>query len=945
MNVAVGGGTNNVDVQSAGHVTLTGGAGNDTLEVGNATSADIIGGPGTEVLQVTGSGAATLQAGSGKDALYAGSGAGQVLLGGSGTNLLVGGSGDDQVLHGGTGVSTLVGGSGAGQQLLGETSTANLFGGTGKNQTLTAGTGNDDLYAGEATGQTLLGGSGTDVLQVGWQVPNSNANIAFNNMPFGAIDPTTGKPLQVGWHLQEQLIDSVWMVTNYTPGDTNQGAGNSYLMEAGTGNTLIIGGWGNDTIHGGSGNDTLYGGGEGNKVLYAGVGDTQMYGGGPSDTLTSKAVNLSTGGHTLFGGSGNNVLYGGDGVNLTLTPSGTGLVAPGGDGTDDGVNILAAGSGNSRLYSDSVSNSLGTNESTLIAGSGLDQLFAGGDNGDYLEAGSGVDSLYGGTGSDVFQLPFIPVGQQPATPDTMVGGYGLTSLVLKPVETEMVKDQLTQVSLTTDSDIDLNGVAGSTNQFLATLRNLDTEAVVGQVQFTMPSSVERIALMGGIGDNVIKADPSIQRGIFLYGGLGHNILMAGSGNDVLVGGSGTSILEGGSGNDSLYGGAIPAVYQNMINTLGAGSSGAVSSGASTSNALMTWLRQQPAGHNYLIAGSGNSQLYAGNDGDLLIGGNAKTPDQTGGQFMLEPGAGRDVFGGSEGGPNDDDLMIGGLAGPGDVNGDVMLAGTGNTVLIGGSGEDILEGGGGNVVLMGGSLINVMMSNDASNQTSYLLGGTGLNFEFAGAGNDQVFDYSNRNDPLQASAWSQAQNLAGLYHVVLPNLTSNSQVNPLRSLQNLQVAYNDLSAQAAILDLFYPDSPHLTQYGTITSGSKTITNLHFMPVSNPLTGTTTKGQIVVTGLTAAETANLAAGELVTGPGIQAGTTIASVGRPEHQSVACGDRLGYQPVDHQRPHRGGADLRVRQRHEGQQRDQRPDPAERCDRHSHSGERHRHEPGHHG
>ena len=112
--------------------------------------------------------------------------------------------------------------------------------------------------------------------------------------------------------------------------------------------------------------------------------------------------------------------------------------------------------------------------------------------------------------------------------------------------------------------------------------------------------------------------------------------------------------------------------------------------------------------------------------------------------------------------------------------------------------------------------------------------------------------------------------------MLPNLTSNSQVNPLRSLQNLQVAYNDLSAQAAILDLFYPDSPHLTQYGTITSGSKTITNLHFMPVSNPLTGTTTKGQIVVAGLTAAETANLTAGELVTGPGIQAGTTIASVG---------------------------------------------------------------------
>ena len=62
---------------------------------------------------------------------------------------------------------------------------------------------------------------------------------------------------------------------------------------------------------------------------------------------------------------------------------------------------------------------------------------------------------------------------------------------------------------------------------------------------------------------------------------------------------------------------------------------------------------------------------------------------------------------------------------------------------------------GNDVLVGGSLINVMLSNDAAGGTSYLLGGTGLNFEFAGAGNDQLFDYSNPSDPLQAKAWSRA----------------------------------------------------------------------------------------------------------------------------------------------------------------------------------------------
>jgi Ca2+-binding RTX toxin-like protein len=846
VNLAVGRGTNKIDVQSAGNVTLTGGAGNDTLEVDNATSANLIGGSGTETLIVTGSEPATLQAGSGTDALYGGTGAGQLLYGGSGTDLLVAGSGANQVLHGGSGTSTLVGGSGAGQQLFGDTSTANIFGGTGSNQALTAGTGNDHLYAGEADGQILIGGSGNDVLQVGWHLPNAGATISFNNLPVGATDPTNkNQALQVGWHLQENLTASGWTVMNYTPGDTNQGAGHAYVMQAGTGNTLIIGGWGDDAIYGGSGNDTLYGGGgNGNKVLYAGVGATQMYGGGPGDN-----VSPSTGTHTLYGGSGNDVLYGGDGCNIAVNPTGTGLVTAAGDSGDNGVNILAAGSGNTTLYSDSA----GNHENTLIAGSGLDKLYAGGTSGDYLEAGSGVDSLYGGTGNDVFQLPFIPAGQQAATPDTLVGGYGLTTLLLKPVETELLNGQLTQVSLTTDSDIYLNSVAGTPNQFTATLHDLDSGNLVGQVNFTMPSSVQRIALMGGLGDNQIAVDPSIQRGTFLYGGAGHNILKAGSGNDTLVGGSGTSILQGGSGNDVLYGGAIPAVYQQLISTLGAASGGSGSSGAPTSNALMTWLRQQPTGHNYLIAGSGNSQLYAGDGGDLLIGGNAHFNPQTG-QFVLDPGASRDVFGGGKG----NDLMIGGLGGAGDA----MLAGSGNDVLIGGNGENVLEGGSGSDVLIGGSLINILMSDSAASATSCLLGGTGLNFEFAGAGNDQLFDYSNPSDPAQASAWSQAQALANQYHVVLPQPATTTSVNPGQAYQDLLNAQNRLSAEFALLNTIYL---HPTQIGTLTSGSNTISNLYY----TQQTGTTTGGSNVVTGLTTNQLIN---GEIVTGTGIPAGTTL-------------------------------------------------------------------------
>ena len=216
----------------------------------------------------------------------------------------------------------------------------------------------------------------------------------------------------------------------------------------------------------------------------------------------------------------------------------------------------------------------------------------------------------------------------------MFGGLGLTSLVLKPIDIQIVNGQPTQVSLTTDSDIYLNSVPNTPNTFLAALKNLDTGALVGQVEFTVPSSVNRIAILGGIGDNLIQVDPSVQSAFsctaagaqYPDGRLRQR--RAGRRFGHQHPGRGLAPSGGNNGNDSLYGGNIPAVYQSLINTFGAGSTTPPSSGAPTSNALMTWLRQQPAGHNYLIAGSGNSQLYAGNDGDLLIGGNAQIQERS-----------------------------------------------------------------------------------------------------------------------------------------------------------------------------------------------------------------------------------------------------------------------------------------------------------------------------
>ena len=590
VDLHAGAGTNKFDVQNAGNVTLVGGSGTDTLEVDTATSATITGGSGTETLIAGNVDGASLQAGSGEDALYGGVGANQTLQGGFGTDLLVAGSGANQMLDGGSGTSTLVGGSGNDQQLFGDISNADIFGGTGSNQVLTAGSGNDHLYGGEGNGETLFGGSGTDVLQVGWHLPTEAALPSFTNLPIGAIDPTTGQPLQFGWHLQTSYNTSTgWQPTNYIsggtniPGDSNPGLGYDYVFYAGSGDTLVIGGLGGDTIYGGSGNDVLYGGGDDGtgdvtKVLYAGVGDTQMYGGGPEIVNESTASSLPVGflvpmraEHILFGGSGNDVLYGGDGSNINPISGSGGVISPGGDAEDVGVNILLAGTGNNTLYSDGA----GTVENTLIAGSGRNALYAAPPAATTWKPGVASTPCTAARAAIFSSCPSSRPVCRPGTP-TLVGGFGLTTLLMKPSETVVEIDPatnvpfVTQVNQTFDSDIEFAPAVGEPNEFTATLNNLDTGALWGSYTFPLPPSIQRIALMGGVGDNLIRVDPAIENDMFLYGGNGHNLLIAPSGNDVLVGGPGSSILEGGTGNDALYGGALPPAYQNLNDTLGGG---------------------------------------------------------------------------------------------------------------------------------------------------------------------------------------------------------------------------------------------------------------------------------------------------------------------------------------------------------------------------------------
>ena len=224
------------------------------------------------------------------------------------------------------------------------------------------------------------------------------------------------------------------------------------------------------------------------------------------------------------------------------------------------------------------------------------------------------------------------------------------------------------------------------------------------------------------------------------------------------------------------------------------------------------------------------------------------------------------------------LMIGGLG----SSGDAMIAGTGNDVLIGGNGENVLEGGTGSDVLVGGSLVNVMLSDESSSNTSWLLGGAGLNFEIGkGAGTENLFDYTAPSDPLQTGAWEKVDALAMQLSVQLPSVTPGANLNAVQAYLNLETTQNDLNSEFAALNAL-AQANHPIQYGTLTNGNNTVTNLSFLP--GPVTGTTVGGlpqiQVMNTAfmLPNGELQAPQQGDLVSGIGIPAGTTVTSVTPP-------------------------------------------------------------------
>jgi Ca2+-binding RTX toxin-like protein len=159
--IAMGEGSDSVNLFDSGNDTVYGGSGHDMISGGHGNSS-LFGGAGNDSIY-GGSGHDTLDGGAGNDYLQAGASA-QSLVGGEGNDLLRDATSGHSTLSGGGGNDTLVGGQG---DFLDGGDGKDVFwlngGAQGANSTLLGGSGDDTFHIQTHSGNdTIIGGSGND---------------------------------------------------------------------------------------------------------------------------------------------------------------------------------------------------------------------------------------------------------------------------------------------------------------------------------------------------------------------------------------------------------------------------------------------------------------------------------------------------------------------------------------------------------------------------------------------------------------------------------------------------------------------------------------------------------------------------------------------------------------------------------------------------------------
>ena len=412
--------------------------------------------------------------------------------------------------------------------------------------------------------------------------------------------------------------------------DTVPAGSNDDIIEAGAGNDTVFAGEGTDIVYGGTGDDTLYGE-TGDDTLYGEAGADTLLGGTGNDILDGGA-----GDDTITGGAGDDTVTGGAGSDQIILDAGFGSDTI--DGSEDlgggDVDVLDASSINTDVTLDLSAVSPTDGESgTLTSGAdvatfdNIEQVVLGAGN-DTVTGSSGADNVATGAGNDTIDAgagnDTIDAG---TGADTITGGAGDDTI------------DLGSALGAPDGDADVLVLAdGSGND---TVANFDAPTDNGDGTFTGVDTLDVSGLNDATGNPVLT-------------------------NDVTVtdDGFGNAVLTFPNGESVTLTGIAPADADNpfYLNALGIPMPDGIVSGT--------------AGNDLIDAS------YTGDpDGDVVDGGDAILPDDTGDDDLIQAGAGDDTI----------------LAGAG---ADEVYAGTGNDTASGGAGDDIIYGEAGDDTLAG-----------------------------------------------------------------------------------------------------------------------------------------------------------------------------------------------------------------------------------------------------
>jgi Ca2+-binding RTX toxin-like protein len=450
IQVDLGSGNDNADVQIPLPTVINGGEGDDYLNFwpydqdynGVPTAGTLNGEAGNDYLD-SGDGSQTLNGGdgddwhlsanNGDDTINGGPGNDSNLYGGDGNDTINGGEGDDSWLDGGAGNDTVNGGGGRDYIVDFDGDRRYNDDGTG-NDTLNGDADNDVICDGDGDDK-ISGGDGSD--RIGRAADECYDNN-FRGADAGAENHNTN-PSRGNNEIDGGEGD-----------DVLSGGTNDDVIRGGAGDDEIYGSPGNDTLDGGAGDDDfreywdtfIVDGTEGTEYVdHQGDEGSDTYTGGPgrdyieyddrdvnedghdddisitqdgvaNDGSADEKDNVGADIENIETGDGSDTIVGGGVSNLVWSGSGNDTVN-GGGGDDDiwggaDKDNLSGGDGNDDIHGDNGSfvdwagglNHSGESGPDVIdGGAGNDNLF--GDYGnDTLKGGDGNDGLYGGPGAD-----------------------------------------------------------------------------------------------------------------------------------------------------------------------------------------------------------------------------------------------------------------------------------------------------------------------------------------------------------------------------------------------------------------------------------------------------------------------------------------------------------------------------------------------------------------